>query len=79
MSSLKMADLRVYQVNLYQCTRRCDPEDNHLHTHRRENLKLLVFTEDKNDAFLRLQDHTATAPLWELQLSKMKHVWIIMI
>jgi hypothetical protein len=26
-------------VNLYQSTRRCNPEDGHLHTHRRENLK----------------------------------------
>jgi hypothetical protein len=26
-------------VNFYQTTRRCNPEDSHLHTHRRENLK----------------------------------------
>jgi hypothetical protein len=26
-------------VNFYQTTRRYNPEDNHLHTHRRENLK----------------------------------------
>jgi hypothetical protein len=27
-------------VNIYQATRRDTPEDSHLHTHRRENLKL---------------------------------------
>jgi hypothetical protein len=26
-------------VNFYQTTRRCNPEDSHLHTNRRENLK----------------------------------------
>jgi hypothetical protein len=26
-------------VKLYQTTRRYNPEDSHLHTHRRENLK----------------------------------------
>jgi hypothetical protein len=26
-------------VNVYQTTRRYNPEDSHLHTHRRENLK----------------------------------------
>jgi hypothetical protein len=26
-------------VNFYQTTRRYNPEDSHLHTHRRENLK----------------------------------------
>jgi hypothetical protein len=26
-------------VNFYQTTRRCNPEDSHLRTHRRENLK----------------------------------------
>jgi hypothetical protein len=26
-------------VNLYQSTRRYNPEDRHLHTHRRENIK----------------------------------------
>jgi hypothetical protein len=26
-------------VKFYQTTRRCNPEDSHLHTHRRENLK----------------------------------------
>jgi hypothetical protein len=26
-------------VNFYQTTRRCNPEDSHLHTHRLENLK----------------------------------------
>jgi hypothetical protein len=34
-------------VNFYQTTRRYNPEDSHLHTHRRENLKsdyFYVFT-----------------------------------
>jgi hypothetical protein len=26
-------------VNFYQTTRRCNPEDSHLRTHRRKNLK----------------------------------------
>jgi hypothetical protein len=26
-------------VNFYQTTRHCNPEDSHLRTHRRENLK----------------------------------------
>jgi hypothetical protein len=26
-------------VNFYQTTRRCNPEDNHLHTRHRESLK----------------------------------------
>jgi hypothetical protein len=26
-------------VKSYQSTRRCNPEDSHLHTHRHENLK----------------------------------------
>jgi hypothetical protein len=31
-------------VNFYKCTRRKNPEDSHLHTRRRENLKShLVF------------------------------------
>jgi hypothetical protein len=29
-------------VNFYQTTRRYNPEDSHLHTHRRENLKSYV-------------------------------------
>jgi hypothetical protein len=28
-------------VNVYQTTRRCNPEDNHLRTYRREDLKTL--------------------------------------
>jgi hypothetical protein len=36
-------------VNSYQCTRRYNPEDGHLHTHRRDNLKsyLEVFCSGK--------------------------------
>jgi hypothetical protein len=29
-------------VNFYQTTRRYNPEDSHLHTHRRENLKSYI-------------------------------------
>jgi hypothetical protein len=32
-------------VNFYQTTRRCNPEDSHLHTHRRENLKSYVLND----------------------------------
>jgi hypothetical protein len=45
-SSLKMIALMMEAartsetlVNFYQTTRRYNPEDSHLHTHRRENLK----------------------------------------
>jgi hypothetical protein len=31
-------------VNFYQATRRYNPEDSHLRTHRRENLKSYAFT-----------------------------------
>jgi hypothetical protein len=38
--SQKMAVFWVYSGrNFYQTTRRYNPEDSHLHTHRRENLK----------------------------------------
>jgi hypothetical protein len=30
-------------VNFYQTTRRYNPEDSHLHTHRRENLQSCLF------------------------------------
>jgi hypothetical protein len=36
-------------VNFYQTTRRYNPEDNHLRTHRRENLKSYKFTSDKTE------------------------------
>jgi hypothetical protein len=41
MIALKMEAVRTSEtlVNLYQFTRRYNPEDGHLHTHRRENLK----------------------------------------
>jgi hypothetical protein len=32
-------------LNFYQTTRRNIPEDSHLHTRRRENLKLLMFSK----------------------------------
>jgi hypothetical protein len=39
--SLMMEAARTSEtlVNYYQTTRRYNPEDSHLHTHRRENLK----------------------------------------
>jgi hypothetical protein len=33
-------------VNFYQTTRRYNPEDNHLRTHRRENLKSYLDSSD---------------------------------
>jgi hypothetical protein len=30
-------------VNFYKTTRRYNPEDSHLHTHRRENLKSYTY------------------------------------
>jgi hypothetical protein len=43
-------------VNFYQTTRRCNPEDSHIHTHRRENLKsyyerLLCFVASQFENF----------------------------
>jgi hypothetical protein len=32
-------------VNVYQTTRRYNPDDSHLHTHRRENLKSYSVTQ----------------------------------
>jgi hypothetical protein len=39
--ALMMEAARTYEtlVNFYQTTRRYNPEDSHLRTHRRENLK----------------------------------------
>jgi hypothetical protein len=31
-------------VNIYQTTRRYNPEDSHFRTHRRENLKSYIFS-----------------------------------
>jgi hypothetical protein len=36
-------------VNFYQTTRRYNPEDSHLRTHRRENLKSYSTTQDLQD------------------------------
>jgi hypothetical protein len=46
-------------VNLYQSTRRYNPEDSHLHTHRRENLKsyLLFALNLKVSASPYLHEH----------------------
>jgi hypothetical protein len=38
-------------VNFYQSTRRYNPEDSHVRTHRRENLKSYLFRNLFNDAF----------------------------
>jgi hypothetical protein len=35
-------------INFYQTTRRYNPEDSHLHTHRRENLKSYVISQRFN-------------------------------
>jgi hypothetical protein len=51
-------------VNFYQTTQRYNPEDSHLHTHRRENLKsylvsvmILKLCEFENTQTLKLK-HT---------------------
>jgi hypothetical protein len=37
-------------VNFYQATRRYNPEDSNLHTHRRENLKSYLVFENVGTA-----------------------------
>jgi hypothetical protein len=48
MTHIKMAVFWVVapcsMINFYQTTRRYNPEDNHLRTHRRENLKSYLIT-----------------------------------
>jgi hypothetical protein len=39
MMMMEAARISETSVNLYQTTRRYNPEDGHLRTHRRENLK----------------------------------------
>jgi hypothetical protein len=39
-------------VNVYQTTRRYNPEDSHLRTHRRENLKSYIDTIWWTDLFI---------------------------
>jgi hypothetical protein len=39
-------------VNFYQTTRRYNPEDSHLRTHRRENLKSYFFLNGFNVALM---------------------------
>jgi hypothetical protein len=39
-------------VNFYQTTRRYNPEDSHLHTHRRENLKSFLISSSEELAFI---------------------------
>jgi hypothetical protein len=36
---MEAASTSETSVNFYQNTRRCNPEDSHLHSRRRENLK----------------------------------------
>jgi hypothetical protein len=38
-------------VNFYQTTRRYNPEDSHLHTHRRENLKSYLYLLSSSDNY----------------------------
>jgi hypothetical protein len=40
-------------VNVYQTIRRCNPEDSHLPTHRRENLKSYLGSPVQRNRFLR--------------------------
>jgi hypothetical protein len=39
-------------VNVYQTTRHYNPEDSHLRTHSRENLKSYFMVEDRENMFL---------------------------
>jgi hypothetical protein len=48
------ASTRETSVIFYQTARRCNPEDSHLHTRRRENLRSQV-TEVNISIFLKLQ------------------------
>jgi hypothetical protein len=44
---MEAASTSETSVNFYQTTQRCNPEDSHLHTRRRENPK------SQNDYFLK--------------------------
>jgi uncharacterized membrane protein YgcG len=60
-------------VNFYQTTRRYNPEDSHLHTHRRENLKsYLPFATSVNIITINM-----SWPLLELSLFAPKYLIII--
>jgi hypothetical protein len=41
---MEAASTSETSVNFYQTTRRYNPEDSHLHTRRRENLKSHIFS-----------------------------------
>jgi hypothetical protein len=43
-------------VNFYQTTRRCNPEDSHLHIRRRKNLKSYRFRKFENKVVARKLD-----------------------
>jgi hypothetical protein len=38
-TAMKAAGISETSINFYQTMRRCKPEDSHLHTRRRENLR----------------------------------------
>jgi hypothetical protein len=42
---MEAASTSETSVNFYQTTRRYNPEDSHLRTYRRENLKSYLFNE----------------------------------
>jgi hypothetical protein len=41
---MEVASTSETQVNFYQTTRRNNPEDSHLHIHRRENVKFQLLS-----------------------------------
>jgi hypothetical protein len=48
MMAMEAASASETSVNFYQTTQRNNPENSHLHTHRRENLKYRITnTEQK--------------------------------
>jgi hypothetical protein len=50
---MQAASTSETSVNFYQTTRRYNPEDSYLHTHRRENVKSKL---KKNDTFAQVVD-----------------------
>jgi hypothetical protein len=49
-------------VNFFQTTRRCNPEDSHLRTHRRENLKSYLGQNDSQPQYRSYATHN-----WRVQ------------
>jgi hypothetical protein len=57
-------------VNFYQTTRRNIPEDSHLHTHRRENLKSNVFIIVFSACVVAIDIYRRESfPVWRWQVS----------